>query len=318
MKIYSLITAVLLLSINVIKKTGEHEPELFVSNIISTPGDEFGGTLSPDGKIFFFSKRAPSTGRSSFLVICYSTLINGEWSKPQVAPFSGRYRDLNPHFSADGSKLFFISNRPVDDKQKIDSDIWVVEKTANGWSEPIHMGANINSNQLEQSCSVTDDGTMYFVSGKDGNSLNVFRSVLVNGVYQPAEMLDSDINTPGNETDVCIAPDESYLLFTAAGRDDGLLPQRGAQYPRTDIYITYKQNNKWTVPKILSEPINSEADESSPFISKDGKTLYFGSDRSFVSIPMKKKLVYTELEKQLNGILNGLGNIWYISTEQLK
>jgi hypothetical protein len=36
---------------------------------------------------------------------------NGKWSEPEVAPFSGTYRDLEATFTADGKTIFFSSDR---------------------------------------------------------------------------------------------------------------------------------------------------------------------------------------------------------------
>jgi Tol biopolymer transport system component len=101
---------------------------LFGANIISTEDDEFGITFSPDGTTCFFTKRTPSTISSGTYVICYSRFINNKWTTPEIAPFSGRYKDLNPFISPDGSKLFFISNRPGPGKTAMDGDIWMVKK----------------------------------------------------------------------------------------------------------------------------------------------------------------------------------------------
>lgn len=44
-----------------------------------------------------------------------------------------------------------------------------------------------------------------------------------------------------------------------------------------DIYISFKKDTIWSAPKRISPIINSEKDEDSPFLSADGKTLYFSS-----------------------------------------
>src|ERR1700753_631034 len=84
------------------------EPSLFGEGVISTADDEFGGAFTPDGHTFFFAKKTQSTLRSSTIVICVSTYRNGQWSIPEIAPFSGRYKDFNPAISLDGKRLFFI------------------------------------------------------------------------------------------------------------------------------------------------------------------------------------------------------------------
>src|SRR5690242_21226043 len=99
------------------------QPRLFAEHVISTADDELGGTFSPDGRSFYFAKRTPSSISSSLIVICVSRYANGKWSKPEIAPFSGQYIDFGPSISPDGSKLFFASVRPVDGKERTDTDI---------------------------------------------------------------------------------------------------------------------------------------------------------------------------------------------------
>ena len=44
-----------------------------------------------------------------------------------------------------------------------------------------------------------------------------------------------------------------------------------------DLYISYKTPTGWSKPQLLSENINTPYDEAYPFLSDDGKTLYFSS-----------------------------------------
>src|ERR1700761_1654541 len=120
-------------------------PSLFGSHVISTEDDEFGITFSPDGKTCFFTKRTPSTISSSTYVICSSHLVKGKWTEPAIASFSGKYKDFNPFMAPDGSKLFFISNRPGPGKTTPDGDIWMVSKRGQGWGEPENIGAPVNT-----------------------------------------------------------------------------------------------------------------------------------------------------------------------------
>ncbi|MGI8919885.1 MAG: hypothetical protein ACR2H6_14935 [Pyrinomonadaceae bacterium] len=60
---------------------------------------------------------------------------------PEVVPFSGLYSDFDPFVTPDGSKLFFVSDRPVANGRRGNADIWVMNKTAAGWGEPRNLGA---------------------------------------------------------------------------------------------------------------------------------------------------------------------------------
>ncbi len=56
--------------------------------------------LSPDGQEVYYTLQAPAGGLQTILFVRKQP--DGTWSAPEVAPFSGRYADLEPCFSPDG------------------------------------------------------------------------------------------------------------------------------------------------------------------------------------------------------------------------
>jgi Tol biopolymer transport system component len=280
------------------------QPELFEPGIISTPDYELNAAFTPDGRTLYFTKSTPQFG--GLLTIVVSRLRGGKWSTPEVAEFSGQWSDADPFVSPDGRRLFFISNRPVEGKPKKDNDIWVMEKTAAGWSAPRNLGAPVNSADRELYPTVSRDGTLYFVSSRPGGlgGSDIYRARLVNGKYAEPENLGPAINSRFNEGDAYIAPDESYLIFTSTGRPDDL--------GGGDLYISFREDGVWTPARHLGAGVNSPAREFCPIVSPDGKYLYFTSERGFGDAPPDRRLTYKELEANLRGIRNHLGNIWRI------
>src|SRR5206468_9307685 len=98
------------------------KPSIFGEGVISTGDYESHPAFTPDMKTIYFLKDSPDF---FFWTIFVSDFQDGRWSEPRVAPFSGQYKDADPFITADGSKLFFISNRPVPGKAHRDLDIWV-------------------------------------------------------------------------------------------------------------------------------------------------------------------------------------------------
>src|SRR6185295_7118613 len=83
------------------------EPRLFAPGVLSTPADEFGGQFTADGRALFLNRSVP---RSQLYTIFLSRFLGDRWSAAEVAPFSGQWRDFDPVLSADGKRLFFISD----------------------------------------------------------------------------------------------------------------------------------------------------------------------------------------------------------------
>lgn len=249
-------------------------PQLFAEGIItSAENDELFITFTPDMKTLFFAKRVSG----GVFTIHFSEKKNGTWMTPQIAPFSGKFKDQAPFISPDGTKLFFYSNRPLQgDKPNEDNDIWVVKKTKNGWSEPQNLGAPINSNLNEAHPSVDKHGNLYFwvleeTAGGFGHS-DIFVSKFIGGKYQKPENIGNVINSKYYESSPYISPDGKYMIFC---RDD--VP---GDLGRADIYISYFRQNQWTKPKHLGEGVNSFGFDFAPLVSPDKKYFFFSSNRT--------------------------------------
>ena len=78
------------------------------------------------------------------------------------------------------------------------------------------------------------------------------------------------VNSEVSDADPAIAPDESYLLF-CSHRDGG--------FGESDLYITFrKQEGSWTTPQNMGPGINTPASEEKPYVTPDGKYLFFSND----------------------------------------
>jgi len=289
-------------------------PTIFAPNEISTGDYESHPEFTPDGKTLYFLKSTPDF---NFWTIVFSRFENGKWIAPQVAPFSGQYSDADEFITGDGKRMFFISRRPVSSDISPNAagklDIWVMDKTAGrAWSEPKNLGLPVNSEGSEFFPTLTKNGTLYFGSGRKGGKggIDLYRSDFVNDRYAEPENLGDAINTEFDEFEPFIAPDESFLIFMAGGRPDGL--------GGFDLYISYNRDGNWTKAQNLGAPINSAADELSPKITPDGKCFFWTSTRSNFSVTPNKAFASADFFRKLRGPGNGLGDIYYVDVSALK
>jgi hypothetical protein len=284
------------------------QPKVFGAGIISTGDMELNAAFTPDSQTLYFTKRTP---KFQLWTILISSLRQGHWSTPQVAEFSGRSGDFDPFISPDGSKLFFSSNRTGPSKAKNDFDIWVVEKTRSGWSEPTNLGLQVNTEKQEYYPSVSRNRTLYFSSNREGGkgSGDIYRSRFINGEYSEPENLGDSINSSYFDGDPYIAPDESFLIFVSYNRPDGV--------GDGDLYISLNRNGVWTAAKNLGREINSSALDFCPNLSPDRKYFFFTSERGFADQPLNRKLSYGELLKNIRSPGNGLGDIYRIDARAI-
>ena len=269
------------------QKLPGNTPELFAPNIISKPNrHEFGCTLSKDGSEFYFG-----VDNNGVMEIHYSNLVDGVWS-PQKKLFESDSISYNdPMFSPDQKRLYFISNLSLDGKKtKDDIDLWYVERESIklGWSKPINIGLPVNSQLNEYYASFMNNGTLYFASkdkAKDAPSyaFDIYRSEYKNGEFLKPEVLPESINTNRYEADVFISPDETYMIFCSI-RKNGL--------GQGDLYISFKDEAaNWSEAVNMGESINTEKHELCPFVSADGKYLFYTSNQDiyWVSTNMLEK-----------------------------
>ena len=248
------------------------EPKVFAPNFISTEEFEFGSVFNNNETEFYYGVDVASRNNE----IRCSKLDGNKWSEPQTILSHEKYGYNDPFLSPDEKRLYFISNRPLDGTgdPKEDIDIWYVERTDAGWSDPINAGPNINSTGNEYYISFTNNGTMYFSSSvnspKEEPNQDIYYSEFKDGAFQKAISLGDSINTPGYEADVFVAPDESYLIFCST---------RAGGVGRGDLYISFKkEDGTWTSSINMGEPINTVNHELCPFVTTDGKYLFYTSN----------------------------------------
>ena len=237
---------------------------------IQSPKTEYSLTFTPDEQTLFFVRR------DSFFVPAQGTIyqsrkVEGAWTEPVPAAFSGTFHDSSPFVSPDGKKLFFTSSRPVGGDSISQPNIWVVELAKSVPGKPVFL-SKISSGKGEYGPTVDQEGNLYFGSYREGGfGWGDLWMARWNGTgYDPPENLGPAINTEGGEWDGCIAPDGSYLVFEASGREENL-SESG------DLFLSFQTDTGWTTAFHFPAPINSTGSDLTPKIH--GDWLYFGSNR---------------------------------------
>ncbi len=267
-------------------------PLLFAKDFISKDSIyEFGSIFNQEKDAFYF---AIDSGGRAF--IKYSQYDQGKWTAPRTILWDSDYGLNDPFLSNDEQRLYYISDRPRDDRDTIrDYDIWYSQKVEDGWSAPINAGPAINTDRDEYYISFSDDGGMYFSSNKDKSEeesydFDIYKAEYKNGVFQRPQKLDEAINTSSYEADVFVAPDESYLIF-CANRASGL--------GRGDLYISFKDlEGNWTKSINMGPSINSKGHELCPFVTKDGKYLFYTSNQDIYWV---STAIFADLKAVNNG-----------------
>lgn len=92
------------------------------------------------------------------------------------------------------------------------------------------------------------------------------------------------VNSIYDEFDGIIAEDESFILFVSDRPGNiGDYHKKGwkwneSYWGNTDVYVSLKEGDFWTVPINLGKVINTDGAERTPWLSEDGLTLFISSN----------------------------------------
>jgi WD40-like Beta Propeller Repeat len=257
--------------------------------LVNTPANEQRPSLSPDGlSLFFGSDRPGSVGtvEHSDLYVLQRRSLHNAWGPPRRVDVLSSVGDDNAiTFSNDGRLIFFGSDRPGGCGG---TDIWSARRADPhddfAWEAAVNLGCTINSPQ-------DDDGPTYFEAPSGEKTLtfcsfNRPAAVAAGfGDWDIYEVRGADVSAFGAATLVASVSSKARDTRTAL-RSDGLellfTSSRPGSLGKKDLWsaIRVRLDADWATPVNLGAPINVPEDDGAPALARDGRTLYFDSDRS--------------------------------------
>jgi outer membrane protein OmpA-like peptidoglycan-associated protein len=198
-----------------------------------------------------------------------------------------------PVISSDESKLIFTSKR----KEGTGSlttpdgfyyeDIYIADKVSEGWnvqsldsskkdekrsllyvfwSKSRQIGSSINTRDHDAAISLSPDGKSLFIYRDNF----IYETKFANGKWGTPVKLSDNVNEKRSFQPSCSMTNDGKSLYIVSDRPGGI----GGK----DIYVSSRQaDGNWGPCTNLGDAVNTEYDEDSPFITADGKTLYFSS-----------------------------------------
>ena len=151
-------------------------------------------------------------------------------------------------------------------------DIYFTDLEGGDWRRPTRLdNILVNSARDEWLLDITNEGnTLVFFRSLNGFSGDILVDTFKTGdeTRSLPPRLVVPMQPENGDNSLCFFND-SILIF-AAKRPEG--------FGGLDLYYTVFADGAWRAPKNLGKGVNSSFDETTPFLAKDGRTLYFSSN----------------------------------------
>jgi len=250
-------------------------------SINSTASDQQ-PAITPDGlSLYFTSNRiAGSLGGFDMYVSQRASIFDSFGPPVNLGPALNTTADEgNAAFSRDGRLLFFQSKR-LPSLGGI--DLFVAQRDNPhddfDWQPAVNLGAAVNS-------AADDNGPAYFEDEVTGRRQLYFGSTrlgladlyvseqMSDGSFAPAARV-TELNSPSNENDPSIRRDGLEVFFHSN--------RTGSTGPALDLWMATRAStaNTWSAPINVGSAINTASAEQNAYLSSDGMTLFFSSDRT--------------------------------------
>jgi OOP family OmpA-OmpF porin len=229
--------------------------------------------LTVDGRTLIYTRREGLSPAYDEDIMAASLNDAGEWGEPYSLSdaINTQTNEGTSTISADGRTIIFTS---CQGRRSYGScDLFISTRTGNTWSDPVNLGASINSREWESQPALSADGrTLYFVSTRPGGKggMDIWVSQRTDdGKWTESQNLGAPINTRGDEISPFIHANGRTLYFSSNGH---------VGMGGYDLYMAEQQDNNWQEPRNLGYPINTNKDQVSLFVSADGTQGYYAHE----------------------------------------
>jgi outer membrane protein OmpA-like peptidoglycan-associated protein/Tfp pilus assembly protein PilF len=283
-----------------------------VKNVASS-FDEYLPMISPDNELMFFTRRVEGNKKATitsdevwieqFMMASRTGTADFQGGKPMGDPFDDpKFTNLggvtisvdNHEMIICGCKKEMVQDMPYNNCDLYISKYTQVENPVTKqmeykWSPFKNMGPMINTpDGWEATPTLSGDGkTLYFASRRIGTKdIDIYASKKNSKGKWGLAVPVADLNSNGDDKVPFMHADSKTMYFVSGPNPDQELNNPNYNFNRKgvggfDLYYARQQDDgKWSKPKLMAYPINTESDEVGIIVSTDGKTAYFASNRN--------------------------------------
>ncbi len=256
----------------------DFHPENVGSGINSTE-DEYWPSLSGDAKSLVFTRLIAHDKEGHKLsypqedfYVSQKDSIGWQKALPLGPPINTPENEGAQCISADGRLLFFTGCGRPDGLGSC--DVYMSVKQKGVWTEPVNLGAPVNTSSWESQPSVSVDGRwLFFTSNRAGGKgkMDIWRAeklgVTPIGLPVYGKVINvEEVNTPGNDLSPFIHADGKTLYFSS-----DYWPGMGGK----DLFYIRLDSLNRTPPQNLGYPLNTSADEEGLVVETSGENAWY-------------------------------------------
>ena len=169
---------------------------------------------------------------------------------------------LTPAVSANGKYMVFTV------QEKFYDAIYISKKDSTGqWGTPQNITLDLAVEGNVYSTSINNDGTKIFLFKNDRGTGNLYYAEKVNDKWGKTQKMGKPINTRNWETFASVSPDGKTLFFSSN--------RKGGEGGLDIYYCNQNADGSWGAAINIGESINTPYNEEAPYLTPDGKTLFF-------------------------------------------
>lgn len=175
---------------------------------------------------------------------------------------NSRFAEINPVVSGKGDRMVYVSRMQFYDAT------FYSEKIDGEWQTPRNIIPELGVDGDVYPTCLSWSGNVMIIYRNDDFTGNLYMSRYEDGKWNKMEELPG-INTKYWESHACLTKEGNTIYFTS---------NRKGGYGGLDIYRSDRLDDcSWGEPVNLGPEINSRYNEETPFITENGKKLYFSS-----------------------------------------
>ncbi len=250
--------------------------------VVNSPATDISPRLSPDGLSLYFTSNRPGGMGGNDIWVSRRASRHGPWKPPMnVSMLNTAWEDGQASLSSDGLMLFFNSGRPGGLGA---ADLYVSRRSDPsddlGWGPPVNLGPLVNT-------AGGDRGPQFVLRGENGAPTLYFNRG--NIALQGADLYAAPMTADGLPAGPAVlianvnVPDanDAGQFVVDDGREIWFWSERAGGFGDADLWVSSRRNveDTWSPPVNLGAPPNTEYAEERPYVTKNGRFLFFDSFR---------------------------------------